>query len=683
MADQTASLFRLRLLGTPCVVGPGDQVLTGRATQRHRLGLLALLALAPDPGIHRDKVMTYLWPERDARRARNLLKQAIYVVRAALGPDAITASSDRVRLNTDRVGVDARDFDGAIARGDHACALALYRGPFLDGFFLSDAAEFERWMEGERDRLAGSHRRALEALAESAEGARDYRRAVELWRALAAQDPFDSRVAVRLAAALEADGNRVGALQFATAHARLVRQGFGVEPPAEVAALVERLRLGRAAEPRKAESVPSGWSPGVATSDARTLPARLLPPARPVLAGTRNEAPGNASRSPAAPARRGGLPRFAAYGAVAVLVGAAVFALVRSRRGVGDEIAREAAHELGRSVAVGGTHGQPEPAQYVAAHELYLRGSDPALLRSDSGVQKRLQYFLQAVALDSTYGLAYSGLAVTYLRLTMADRSGFSARELQARAEVAAARGVALDDSVAETHVALGWVRMRAHDFAAAEDEFRQAIALDPTDASVHDYLAGLYLVTGRPKEGLAEAQRALELDPLSSSAIADFAHALLFNDRCDEALAQLERIASVRPPLLRAAPVAAQCYAAQHGWAAAIAVLQPQRDRDPILLALSGYMLARAGQREEALRVEAALVERWRQRHEGAEHVAEVYAGLGDLDQAFAWLDRALDDGSLVLSPWYGEVMEPAFQQLQRDRRFQRVRERLDLPGR
>jgi DNA-binding SARP family transcriptional activator len=682
MADQTASAFKLRLLGVPCVVEPGGQVLAGRAAQRHRLALLALLALAPDPGIHRDKVMAYLWPERDAGGARHLLKQAIYVLRAELGADVITASSDRIRLNTDRVGVDARDFDAASARGDHPSALALYGGPFLDGFFLGDAPEFERWMEGERERLARSYRRTLEALAVSAEAARDYRRAVETWRALAAHDPLDSRVAVRMAEALAADGNRVGALEFAMAHARLVREEYGVEPPTELAALVERLRLGRAAGPREAESAASGPSRGVAAGGAHTLSTQLLRGAPSVLAGARSGARGEVSASPAASAGRGGLRRFAATVAVAFVVGAVAIAVVRFRRGLPDEAARQMAHERGAGSAVGETRGRAEPAHYVAAQELYLRGSDPALLRNDSGVEKRLQYFLEAVALDSTYGLAYSGLAATYVRLAMSDRSGFSAKELQARAEVAAARGVALADSVGETHAVLGLIRMRAHDFAAAEDEFRQAIALDPSDASMHESLAGFYLVTGRPREGLAEAQRALELDPLSSAAIADFAHALLFNGRCDEALAQLRRIASVRPPLLRAAPIAAQCYAAQRRWVTAVAVLQPQRDRDPVSLALSGYLLARAGQREQALEVEAALLERWRKRHEGAEHIAEVYAGLGDLDMAFAWLDRALDDGSLVLNPWWGEVVEPGFQPLQRDRRFRRVRQRLDLPG-
>jgi DNA-binding SARP family transcriptional activator len=683
MADET--LFRLRLLGAPCVVAPDEQVLSGRATQRHRLGLLALLALAPDPGIHRDKVMAYLWPERDEHSARNLLKQAIYVVRSTLGADAITGSSDRIRLNPDRVSVDVRDFDRAIARGDHASALALYRGPFLDGFFLSDAGEFEHWMEQERGRLAGAHRRVLEALAASAESERDYSRAVEAWRALAAQDPFDSRVVVHMAAALDADGNRVGALQLATVHVRLVREEFGVEPPPELAALIERLRLGAVAPRGEPGAMAPGSSPGMAASDAQ-VPGVVPPREPPVMAGTPTVDRDDVSRSQgAAPAGRGGLRRFAAYVAVAitVVVGVVAWVLIRSRQSVRDEIAREAAHELGTHFTVGSQRRPPPTTQHVAAHELYVRSNDPALLRSDSGVQKRLHYLLQAVALDSTYGLAYSGLAVTYLRLTMADRSGFSARELQARAAVAAVRAVALDDSVAGTHVALGWVRMRAHDIAAAEDEFTQAIALDPTDAGTHEYLAGLYLVTGRPEEGLAEARRALDLDPLSSGAIADFARALLFNSRCDEALAQLARIASVRPRLLRAAPVAAECYAAQHRWQAAIAVLQPLRDRDPILLALSGYMLGRAGQREQALRVEAALVDRWKRRHEGAAHVAEVYAGLGDLDRAFAWLDRALDEGSLVLNPWYGEVVEPAFQELQRDQRFQRVRRRLELPVR
>jgi DNA-binding SARP family transcriptional activator/Tfp pilus assembly protein PilF len=681
MADQTA--FHLRLLGPPCVVGPGGRVLAGRAVQRRRLGLLALLALAPDSGLQRDKVMAYLWPERDDRHARSLLKQAVYVVRASLGPDAITATADRVGLNAGRVQVDARDFDDAMARGDHPAALALYRGPFLDGFFLSDAPEFEQWMEGERQRLAGSYRQALEAVAESAEAARDFPRAVEAWKSLISQDPFDSRVAVRMAAAIEAGGNRGGAVQFAMAHAQLIRQELGVEPPAELVALVERVRHAGDEGPHAPGAALPRRSSGIASDDAPALSARRFPTAPSILADTGSEAAGEAATPPSAPSWRGWIHRVATFAVVVGVVGVLVVALVRSRRGVSDQTGRRAIPDQGSRAAVAATGGAPEPPQFLAAHEFYLRGSDPALLRNDSGVQKRLQYFLQAVALDSTYGEAYAALAATYVRLTMADQPDVPARELQARAEAAAARGVALADSVGRTHAVLGLVRMRAGDFVAAEDELRQAIALDPTDALAHDWLGGLYLYTGRPAEGLEQARQALALDPLSSAVIADFAHALLFNHRCEEAHAQLERIASVRPPLLRAAPIAAQCFAAEHDWTRAAEVLQSQKDRDPASLALFGYMLGRAGRRADALRVEAALLDRWRQRHEGAEHLAEVYSGLGDLDKAFTWLDQALVDRTLVVNPWYGEVLEPVFQELREDRRFQRARERLDLPGR
>jgi tetratricopeptide (TPR) repeat protein len=239
---------------------------------------------------------------------------------------------------------------------------------------------------------------------------------------------------------------------------------------------------------------------------------------------------------------------------------------------------------------------------------------------------------------------------------------------------------VALDDSLAEGHLMLGLVRMHERDYSAAEEHFRRAIELDPSHSLGHEALAGLYLVTGRPAEGLAEAERALELDPLAASAAAEVARALLFNGRCDEALSQLERIAAVQPPPLRAAPIAAQCYARDRRWADAIDVLRPQAERDVVARALSGYLHGRAGHREEALRIQAGLLERWRPRQEGAVHVAVTYAGLGDLDQAFAWLDRAVDDGSLALYPWYGHILEPIFQRLHRDPRFETLKVRLGL---
>src|SRR5512138_46781 len=235
-------MFVLRLLGNPAIAGEDGAPLTGGATQRHRVALLALLAIAGDRGQSREKLLGYLWPNRDAESARLLLNQAVYNLRKALGDDALLSVADDLRLNAERVEVDTAQFEAALERGDHEAAFALYRGPFLDGFFVPDAVEFERWTDRERARLADLYAGALEALAEAAEAASDTDRAVRWWKARAALDPHDSRVAVRLMQALAASGNHAGALQHADIHARLLQGEFGTQPPAEVLALAERLR---------------------------------------------------------------------------------------------------------------------------------------------------------------------------------------------------------------------------------------------------------------------------------------------------------------------------------------------------------------------------------------------------------------------------------------------------------
>jgi TolB-like protein/DNA-binding SARP family transcriptional activator len=124
--------------------------------------------------------------------------------------------------------------------------LELYQGPFLDGFFLSDAPDFERWADAERERLARAFGGALERLAEEATAEGDAKSAVEAWRRLAAEDPYNSRVTVRLLEALEAAGDRAGALRQARIHATLLEQEFGAEPDPEVTAVAERIGSGPA-----------------------------------------------------------------------------------------------------------------------------------------------------------------------------------------------------------------------------------------------------------------------------------------------------------------------------------------------------------------------------------------------------------------------------------------------------
>ncbi len=233
--------LRLKLFGVPSIEHEGA-LLTGRVVQRHRLALLALLALAPDRRLSRDKLIAFLWPESGSERGRNLLKVSTYVLRSSLGEEALLANGDELRLNAELIEVDVAEFEVALGQGQPGRALELYKGPFMDGFFLSDAEEFEQWVSRERERLASGFLKALEALADAAASAKDFPAAAEWWKVRAAQDPYDSRVALRLMRALEASGNRAGALQHASIHQRLLRAEFGVESAPEVAAFAEMLR---------------------------------------------------------------------------------------------------------------------------------------------------------------------------------------------------------------------------------------------------------------------------------------------------------------------------------------------------------------------------------------------------------------------------------------------------------
>ena len=311
----------------------------------------------------------------------------------------------------------------------------------------------------------------------------------------------------------------------------------------------------------------------------------------------------------------------------------------------------------------------------IEAYELYLRGSDPLLLRSESGMWKAMGYFQQAIAADSTYAAAYAGLALTHARRARrASDPGMPPQELFAAAERAARKAVALDESLPEAHYALGRVHEAMLDLPAAEREIRRAIALDPTRSVYRRHLSLLHAWAGRPEEELAEARRALETDPLNPYAHAAVASALYGNRRFDEALAQFNRVAAFQPPLRSVAVGIAQCQAKKGRWGDAIAALRPDAEAgDPHFQALLGYMLARQGHREEARRVLNGLLAHRQRTGVGAFQVAIVYAGLGDFDQAFAWLDRSVEDRSLG-----SVIMGPTFEELHRDPRFTLLRRRL-----
>jgi DNA-binding SARP family transcriptional activator/tRNA A-37 threonylcarbamoyl transferase component Bud32 len=209
--------------------------------QRRRLALLALLAASGERGVTRDKLVAYLWPESGADAARHALEQLLYSLRRQL-PGGLVLGTDPVRLDPARVSSDVAEFAARLAAGDPAGAVALYRGPFLDGFFLAGAPEFERWCEGERARLAWELVRALRTLAAGARQEARHTAEIDYRRQLAAADPLGERAATELVRGLAEAGDWVGASRAAREYRARVSGELPGVPVRDLEALVDRLR---------------------------------------------------------------------------------------------------------------------------------------------------------------------------------------------------------------------------------------------------------------------------------------------------------------------------------------------------------------------------------------------------------------------------------------------------------
>ena len=155
---------RARLFGAASIETP-DGPLAGRAVQRHRIALVALLATTKRGARGRDHLIDLLWPNATAERGRRLLSDSIYRINRALDTEALVTRGDSVELKRAVLSSDVTDFELAVRHGDWDRALELYDAPLLDGFYLPDATEFDQWMAVERRRLETAVDEVREAIA--------------------------------------------------------------------------------------------------------------------------------------------------------------------------------------------------------------------------------------------------------------------------------------------------------------------------------------------------------------------------------------------------------------------------------------------------------------------------------------------------------------------------------------
>ena len=266
-------MIRIRTLGG-LSASRDDQPPSGAATQPRRLAVLALIARAGDRGITRERLLGLLWPDADEEAGRRALSQALHALRTDLHDDDLFLGVQELRLNLAAATCDVLDFDAAMAAHEWDRAATAYSGPFLQGFRLAGAAEFDRWMEEERTHLSHRHAELLERLARAAGDKGDHATAVAWWRKRAAMDPLNARVTVELMRALAAAGERHAAVQQARIYEALLAEELALEPDAEVLRFAEELRRMPAAPP-----APTVVATPVAPVTVPTAPDASVPPA--------------------------------------------------------------------------------------------------------------------------------------------------------------------------------------------------------------------------------------------------------------------------------------------------------------------------------------------------------------------------------------------------------------------
>jgi TolB-like protein/Tfp pilus assembly protein PilF/predicted Ser/Thr protein kinase len=313
------------------------------------------------------------------------------------------------------------------------------------------------------------------------------------------------------------------------------------------------------------------------------------------------------------------------------------------------------------------------------AYQLYLKGRYWWNKRTKDALDKAIEYFRQAIAKDPAYSLAYDGLADCYTLLPLF--ANVPAKEALPKASQAALKAVELDDTLAEAHTSVAFVKaFYDWDWSDAEKEFQRAIALNPNYATAHSWYGLALMNMGRSDEAIAEGKRAQELDPLSLPAnrILGF---IFYNARqYDSAIEQARKTLELDPNFILAHIDLGDAYVQKSLYREATVEFENAlaiSPGDPLALSCLGYAYAVAGRNAEAQKVLDQLNELSKRGYIVPAYRARIYAGLGEKDKAFAWLEKAREDRSITSAPL---KVGPDFDPLRSDPRFSDLLRRMNL---
>ena len=319
-----------------------------------------------------------------------------------------------------------------------------------------------------------------------------------------------------------------------------------------------------------------------------------------------------------------------------------------------------------------------EEKKQLEAYRLYLKGRNAWNKRTSDALQDAIDFFNQAIAIDSNYGAAYAGLADCYNMLVVYGR--LQPKEGFPKAKDAAAKALEIDESSAEAHTSMAFIKFRWDwDRSATEAEFQEAIKLKPAYAPAHQWYSSYLVAVERFDEAIAEAKRTEELEPLSFVGSSHLGWIYYLAGQNDKAIAQCRKILELDPSSFPARRYLGLAYEAKGMNAEAIAEFEKgvKLSGSPLMLALLGHAYAVAGRTAEAKQVLTDLQQLQDQRYVSPYTVAAIYAGLGDQEQAFKWLERAVEERDIWLM---NLKVDPVFAKLRSNRQFTDILARIRL---
>ncbi|HLM24382.1 MAG TPA: winged helix-turn-helix domain-containing protein [Pyrinomonadaceae bacterium] len=359
------------------------------------------------------------------------------------------------------------------------------------------------------------------------------------------------------------------------------------------------------------------------------------------------------------------------------------------QRGMRDilDLQSEIAQAVAREVQIQMTPA--EQARLTSRHPVRPKAFDDYLQgrylywnkRTEENLRKSIGHFQSAIKEDPSYALAYAGLADCYNALGTVQVGAMPPIDARRDAEQAALKALELDSSLAEAHSTLGQVKHFNWNWTGAEQDFKRAIELNPNYANGHNFYASYLMSVGRVDESIAASNRARELDPFSLSVSAQRGFLLENARRYTEAIEQLRGVIAMDPNHYQAYWILGHTYAANQQFDEAVAAAEKAvelSERTPGALGILGLAYGLAGRKADANKVLNELLKLNESRYVTPAALVNVYIGLGDKDQAFAWLEKAYEERSNYVA--YLKVF-PIVDPLRSDPRFADLVRRVGLP--